>query len=212
MKLRMARVAGAMVASLAMVAGCTSSTKVVSSWKEPTQTPEMVKKVLVVGVSRETSRRRQFEDRFVASLKSAKLDAVHSYEVFPDPDLSKVDREAATRKLVEEGFTHVLLSRLVDITLKETYVPPTVVTSGYGAGWPGYYGGWHPYMSTTYVASPGYVRTEDVYAAETILYSLKDGKMVWTGLTETTTDAGSTKVIDGFVDRLLYEMRSKKVL
>jgi hypothetical protein len=193
-------------------AGCAAKTKFVSSWKEPSVQKGSVKKIFVVGVARDLAIRRTFEDGFKKALAPSKVAATPSYEWFPDPDLSKVDRDATAARLKDQGFTHVLVSRLVDQKTIETYVPPTVMYGGVGPAWPGYYGGWYPYMSTTYVASPGYVQSNEVFSIETNLYDLSKEGVAWSGMTETTLSGGREGEITDFINTIVYEMKAKQLI
>jgi len=193
-------------------AGCVPKTKFISSWKEPSVQKGSVKKLFVVGVAHDMAIRRQFEDTFKKALASSKVAVTSSYEWFPDPDLSKIDKDATAARLKDQGFTHVLISRLVDKKTVETYVPPTVAVGGYYGGYPGYYGGWYPYMSTTYMASPGYVTSNDVFSIETNLYDLSKEGVAWSAMSQTTISGGHEGEITDFINAIVYEMKSKQIL
>jgi hypothetical protein len=87
------------------------------------------------------------------------------------------------------------------------------MTVGYG-GYPGYYGGWYPYMSMGYstVASPGYVTTQTVLSVESNLYELNTEKMVFTGLTQAYSSEDPQSTVNQYLHSLFYEMRGKGVL
>jgi hypothetical protein len=71
------------LAFVLVAAGC-SSTKVVSRWENPQYVPAHFNRILVIGVSREASVRRAFEDAFVARLKAEGVHAIPSYVVIPE--------------------------------------------------------------------------------------------------------------------------------
>jgi hypothetical protein len=60
------------------VTGC-ASTKIVTQWSNPEYASPHFKKIMVIGVSRQPSIRRTFEEEFVTKLKAAGVDAVASY-------------------------------------------------------------------------------------------------------------------------------------
>src|SRR5580765_5161660 len=126
---------------LALVApGCASSTKMLSSSTTPDFRPGTVKKVFVVGVAQNDSLRKLFEDTFVNDLKRDKYDGEASYTRIPDPDPKKIDKDAVAAALIKDGFTHVLVTRLVSVEDRETYVPPSTMAVGVGyGGYGGYY-------------------------------------------------------------------------
>ena len=91
-------------------------------------------------------------------------------------------------------------------------MPPTVVTTGFGA--PGYYGSWHSYWSVGYttVASPGYVTREEVFSLETNLWDVATGERVWTGLSQTWVGDAPESNLKAVISKVTYELRSKKIL
>jgi hypothetical protein len=197
------------------VLGCASSTKMLSSSTTPDFRPGTVKKVFVVGVAQNDSLRRLFEETFVNDLKRDKYDGEVSYMRFPDPEPKKIDKDAVSAALVKDGFTHVLVTRLVSVEDRETYVPPTTMAVGVGyGGYGGYYGGWYPYMSMSYgyVTSPGYTTVDRVVCLETNLYDLGTQKLVWTGQTQTWVDKSAEESVRKVIYAVLWDLRAKKVI
>jgi hypothetical protein len=202
----------AALAALLLSAACAPTTKMLTSWKAPTFREGSVKNVLVLGVGRDNSIRRLYEDSFVAALKDRGYGAVPSYDRITEPD--KLDKEAFAAQLKQEGVTHVIATRVVDQKTIETYVPPTVMTVGAAPYWPGYYSAWPSYWSVGYTTSvsPGYVTSEDKYSLETNLYDVGTGELVWTGLSETWVSTSPQANVAAVIDKVVYELRSKKIL
>ena len=177
---------GAWVALGLLVAACSASTKMVQSWTTPDFQPGTVKKVFVVGIAQDKSLRRLYEDTFVAEVKKRGADAGPAYALLPD--LGTVNKEVVGALLLKDGYTHVLVTRVVSVQDQETYYPPTTVSVGVGyGGYPGWYGGWGPYVSMSYgfVTTPGYTTVERVVGLETNVYDLASEKMVYSGMTQT---------------------------
>jgi hypothetical protein len=193
-------------------ASCAPTTKMVTSWSAPDYQPGSVKKILVAGVARDASIRRVYEDRFVKKLKGLGYEAVASYLWVPD--LSAVDKEAIKARVVQEGVTHVLATRLVDQKTVETYVPPTTVATPVAPYYPTWYGSYYSYWSTgwSYSTSPGYVTQETVVSLETNLYNAGDEALIWTGLTETWIWESPSDNIEPVIQKTMTELRSKKIL
>jgi hypothetical protein len=205
---------GGLVLAMGAMA-CASSTKMLHSSTTPDFRPGTVKKVFVVGVAQYDSLRRLYEDSFVIDLKRDKYEGEASYKRIPDPDPKKIDKDAVAAALVKDGFTHVLVTRVVNVEDRDTYVPPSTMSVGVGyGGYPGYYGGWYPYMSMSYgyVTSPGYVTVDRVVSLETNLYDLGTQKMVWTGMTETWLESTPEKNIPKVIYAVLWDLRAKKVI
>lgn len=203
----------AAVALSLLAASCSSSTKMVRSWTPDDFHPGSVKKVFVVGIAKDRSLRQIYEDAFVAEIKKRGAQAGVSYDSLPD--LDQVDKSATAARLINEGYTHVLVTRVVNMQQHETYVPPTTVSFGVGyGGYPGYYGGWYPYMSASYgyVTSPGYVTTQTVVSLETNVYALTSEAMVYSGMSETWLSDTPSGHVPEVIATVSYNLRAKGVL
>lgn len=196
---------------LLLAAACAPSTKILKSWVDPSLPPGTLKKVLVLGVARNSTLRRSYEDAFVAALKDRGVEGVPSYEWAPD--VSTIDRDAIAARVREEGVTQVLVTRVVNRQKVETYQPPTVSTVGVSPYGPGWYGGWYPYYSVgfSYVSSPGYVTVHDVVSLETNLYDSASEKLIWSGLSETWVETTPDRNIQPVIGTLIYRMRADRI-
>jgi len=210
--MRRALVALSVLAVPLASAGC-ASTKVLSSWTAPDFVSGTVKRVLVVGVARDAAIRRSYEDDFSLELTKREIAAIPSYTWAPDLDPERLDRADIEKRLKAEGTTHVLVTRMIDKRTQETYHPPTTMSVGYAPGYPGYYGGWYSFYSTAYV-SPGYVSTQEIVSLETNLYAVNqgEGKLVWSGVTETFLASSPMKDVQAVISALVYELRAKKII
>jgi hypothetical protein len=197
---------------IAAVAGaCSSDVKMVRSWVDPQMPKDSVKKIFVIGVADNISLRKSFEDTCVDQLKALKYQAVAGYTLVGD--LNQVDKDKVAAELKQDGFTHVLVTRIVHREDVEEYHPPSYVSVGYG-GYPGYYGGWYPYMSVGYstMASPGYTTVKTVLSVESNLYDVNTEKMMFTGLSQAYTSDNPYGTVNQYLQSLFYEMRAKGAL
>jgi hypothetical protein len=195
---------------LAALAACAPATQLTSSWADPTAPSHQFHKMCVVGLTPKSATRRMYEDDFVAELKTRRLAAVQSYTFGID---GQMDKDAAAGKLQEAGVDGVIVTRLIDKESVQTYYPPTYSTMGVP---PSYYGGWYGYYSAgyTYMSSPGYVAEDHVFRIETNVYDLQAGKLMWSGLTETTlsSDSAPETEIKPFIALIVADMEKHKVL
>jgi hypothetical protein len=205
---------GGLVLALGVL-DCASTTTMLSSSTTPDFRPGTVKKVFVVGVAQNDSLRRLYEDSFVTSLQRDKYVGEVSYRRIPDPEPKKIDKDAVAADLVRDGFTHVLVTRLVSVEDRETYVAPSTMAVGVGyGGYGGYYGGWYPYMSMSYgyVTTPGYTTIDRVVCLETNLYDLATQKLVWTGQTQHWVDQSAEENVRKVIYAVISDLRAKKVI
>ena len=121
-----------------------SSTQVVNQWSNPAYTSPSFKKVMVIGVTKQTAIRRSFEDEFAARLKAAGVNAVPSY-LYISQD-GPVGEAVLKQALKEAGADGVIITRLVRVQQK------TEIAPGYYAPDPGM--AVHP-LYTTYTPRPG---------------------------------------------------------
>jgi hypothetical protein len=105
----------------------------------------------------------------------------------------------------------VVVSRLIKVEKTVTYVPG----GPYFVPYP-YYGTFYGYFGTVYpmVYSPDYLREDKKVRIETNLYviSAPDGKLVWTGITDTFNPNNVHKAINRLVKLVLKQMQSEGVL
>lgn len=196
--------------AVVVLASCAASTQLMHSWADPAAAGHQFKKIVVVGATPQSSTRRTYEDAFTQELAARGVQAVPSYQLVGE---GQIDKDAAAAKLRDAGVDGILVTRLVDKSTEQTYYPPTY--SAVAAPAP-YYGGWYGYynMGYTYMSSPGYVTTDQVYKIESNLYDMTGDKLVWSGLTETTlsSDTAPSSEILSFIDVLTYDMEKHKVI
>jgi hypothetical protein len=205
----------ACVATLTLAAAlcaCSPKTKLLESWAAPGFQRESVKKILVLGVAPDSALRRLFEETFAADLQKRGYEAIPGYRWVADP--AKLDKDALQGRMLAEGVTHVLVTRVTNKTRVETYHPPTVATVGVSPYGPGWYGGWGSYYAVGYttVTSPGYVSSSDVVNLETNFYAAGADELLWSGLSETWVEGSGAENVRPVIDAVVYAMRAQRIL
>jgi hypothetical protein len=96
----------------------------------------------------------------------------------------------------------VVVSRLVKVETKITYVPGQPYFLPYYNSFSGYYGTVYPV-----VYSPDYLVKDRTVRVETNVYAVKppDGELSWTGTSETVNHGSAHKVIKPLVSLILKE-------
>ena len=162
-----------------------------SSWKAPDAQPMgslAGQKVVAVAVSKNAAVRRSAEDSLVSVLNARGAQGVASYSILGD-DTDEAKAKAAIEK---SGAVAVVVMRPV-AKEKEISSAPSSMYMGpmYGGYWGGYYGyGWGGAWS-----GGTQIRTDTIVIVETLVYSLKQNKLVWAGQSKTTNPSK----IDAFV-------------
>lgn len=183
------------------VASCATTT-LTKVWKDPDLKMEPIKKIMVVGISKEPATRRLFEDEFAQSLAAHGVSVIKSYEVITLEELN--DKKGAPEKIRALGADAVLATRLINKETVETYYPPSYDYAPMGAygRWDGYYG-----MGYSSMINPGYIVSEQVAKIETTVYNIKTGKLVWSALSDTWIDeASKDRLISDFICVMVKRM------
>jgi hypothetical protein len=199
------RIFALIVAFTSGVAGC-ASTKIVNQWANPAYGAPRFRRILVIGVSKQPSIRRTFEDQFVAELRATGVDAVPSYRYIPED--GQVDEPRLHEAVKQANADAVIITRLVRVE-KKTEVSPGFYQPapalgfgfyrGYSAAWTGYY-------------EPPRVYQYDVYISETSLYDMAKDQLVWTGTVQTTAPDDIDKAIQHYVDTVIDALKDKNLL
>lgn len=192
-----------------LLPGCSPSTKVLSSWKDPEAhlDPEHLEKVMVGVLSPQETNRRKSEEQISTYHKSL----VPSYQVLGTQEII-LDTAQSKAILKRQGFDGALLFRLVEKEKSASYVPGSLsYGSGYGGyggngGYGGSYWGYHSNYYGSYY-DPGYYREDVTYVVETILYSFEKNKLIWTGLTSTVNPHDRKSGVDEVVQAVVEQMR-----
>jgi hypothetical protein len=203
--LNMGIILGMLALTAILLNGC-SQTRVTSVWVDPEYQGDGIDNVFVVGVSRDSSLRRIFEDEFVALFKQRGVNAISSYRVLPDKDLQ--DEKMLDSKLKEADSDTILMTRLIDIRKDTQYIPPDYVYAPPAH----YYGGWHGYYNRAYMVSPGYTVEYETAVLETNLYDLKSDKLIWSARSDAPTDGKMGKHIKDFARSIITQLAEAKLI
>ncbi len=185
------------------LAGC-ASTSLTNQWKNPSYSGPPIKKVLVVGVTKQPGPRRVFEDEFAAALKAAGVDALPSYTLIKED--GQADESVVRQAVREARADGVLVTRLVKVEQKTQISPgyygPTPAVGFYGwysSAWVGYY-------------EPPTVYQYDVVTAETSLYGLRADELIWSGTTETFSPQDVKKETQGFAKIIIDALKKQGII
>jgi hypothetical protein len=188
---------------IVLVVGC-SSTRIVNQWGNPQYASAHFNRIMVIGVSRQASVRRAFEDEFVARLKAEGVDAVPSYSFMPED--GQVDDARLQQAVREANADAMLMTRLIRVERKTQVTPgywnpgpPLSLYPWYSAGWLGYY-------------EPPRVYQYDVYTSETSLYDVTRNQLVWSGTVQTSAPSNLDKEIERYAAAVIKALKKENVL
>lgn len=201
----------AFAGTAAVLAACaTTSTRFNAQWVNPEAAGRLpVRNVMVIGISRDSTARRIYEDSLVAQLAARGVKAQPSYRTLPDDGPAP---QAAIEKAVREaGADAVLISRTVSVT-NEVYVSPGMVMGPpYPFGWGGFYGYYHGMWSSAYTIPPRVYTVQNV-VVDTRLFDAKDFMVLWSGSSSTIPANTMQATITDFVRSLVATLGDARAI
>ncbi len=173
---------------LAVLVGlaCGTTTKLSTVWKEPSYTGSGLRRILVLGIARDVTTRRAFEDHLAQALDARGAQALASYHQLPSD--ARLSQEAIAQVVRDHAIDGVVVTRLLRVDEEQEYVPPQTYSVG-RVGYYGYYG-----MGYDVVHEPGYTRTTTIVRLETQVYDAASAKLLWGAHSDTfnPTSTGDT--------------------
>lgn len=184
----------------AILAGCASNTQMKGVWVNPeagNRAP--ASKVLVIGINRDATARRIYEDAVVAQLAARGIEAQPSYNLLPE--LGPTPPQGIEMAVRNTGVDAVLVSRTVRVTTDIR------VTPGYTYGHAGFHGMWGGAFSTA----------PDVYTVQNVevesgLFDVNDLTLLWSGSSTTNPTFSMQRTIDEFATVLIEALVEARVI
>jgi len=167
-----------------------------SSWRAPDAQPIASlagQKVVAIVVTKNVASRRTGEDALARAISAQGAQGIAGYTIVSD-DI--VRDEAKARAAIEaSGATGVVVMRPIAKDKEVSSTTSMYMGPSYGPYWGGYYGyGW----GGAWGMGAADIRTDTIVTVETLVYSLKQNKLLWAGQSKTTNPSK----IDSFVREL----------
>ena len=181
------------------LAGCASTT-LDGSWMRPEFAGTRIDApVLVVGMARDETVRRVYEDQMVAKLAVRGVRATQSYASLPS--LASDGHERLAEAARKAGARYLLSTAVIGQDREVVVTQEPIWWGGaYGyRSWYGYYWGMAYPMRTE-------ARAYTVYLSQTSLTDLKADRIEWVARTRTTESSSIEKDVRDFVDVIVESM------
>jgi len=193
------------LALTASLAGCATS-RIESAWVDPSTTPQSfaLKRVITIAPVSDGVLRRSAEDALVRAIlagprgQNGQLEARPSYTLLEANDLRNVD--VARKKVEAAGYDGAVLISFVSSQQQVTVTPPS-----YNGGFWGPYG----YGRSGMYYDPGSVRTDTILRLQVDIYSLADGKMLWSGMSRTFNPSSVDKLVTDVAEAVRDDLRER---
>jgi hypothetical protein len=175
------------------LSGCASTGGLVSSWKAPDAEPFLLhgEKVAAAVMAADPTIRLAGEDTLARQLSARGAVGVPMYTLLEGMEVDEAKARAAAE---QAGVVAVVVLRpvLVDKEISSrpgTYGGPMFWGGAYGPGWGG-----------------TEIRTDTIVIVETLVYSLKQNKLVWGGQSKTTNPASVDRLIENTAKQVADEL------
>ena len=201
------RATGICLLAVIMLTACAGPTRIVQQWQDPAYTGGPVRRVFVIGVTRESTVRRVFEDAFCAQLSARAVECVQSYTLVPEDGIAPRDRyDKAVRDARADS---VFISRVLRVERRTEVIPASPVVFG---GAYGYYGAaWGGPLYMGYAAPPAVIQYDQVYV-ESRLFSVKSDQPVWTATSEIFAPRNPQKDSEDFARTMIEALAARKLI
>ncbi len=158
-----------------MLTSC-ASTRMVSNWSDIGSQQPLAKKLLIVGAADDLKIRTLFEETLAAEFTQKGIQVVKSTDSM---DGLNPDADTALAEAHRQGIDFVLLTQVVEIGEKDTWVPEyNPILHAYESGG-NYYGMLEKFRKNRRVP-------EKFVKLQTRLYDAETKKVIWSAVSETT--------------------------
>ena len=114
--------------------------------------------------------------------------------------------EALRKKVAERGIDGAIVLRIVAIDEQEQYVSGRYVTDPSYSFW-GYYGYYWPR-----VYEPGYSVSQQIVTIESKIFSVADGKLLWSGISRTPQPESVKGLVDDLARAAVTQLQNEGLL
>lgn len=191
-----------------------SSTKLISSWKNPEYYFFYPKKILVIGVTSNFEARKTFEFQLTKELQARKINALQSAVVFEssfkDSKQTEKDIEAEVDKLLTKGYDVILISLVKEIDENESFASESSKTDYHLRRFILYY---LAYQESYF--NQDYYKKYKVFNIETSIYHLNpesNKSLVWQGYFDLVDPNSNSKAIDSYIKKLLKTLEKENII
>jgi hypothetical protein len=196
--------------SSVLLSACASTSNFSTTWKAPDAMPLEFKsqKVVAIVLIKDPSTRRLAEDRLAQQIAAYGAQGRPLYSMLPDADTSN---EKETRAALEAaGVKGAIVMRPIavdrDVKITEPYEDQS-----YASFWGGYYGYGMSLSFSTGSSEPTVSEKTTVYV-ETLVYSLKQNKLVWGGRSKTVDPDTLAELIQTLSKATVRELKREKLV
>jgi len=194
---------------LVLMISCGYTTSMTGTWRADPDKSHSFNNIAVLGLTKNLDARKEIEDQVEKKLIQEGFKAVAGL-VFLPPNATKdnISPEVVREFLSLNGIDAVITVGLLGKEDTRRYVPGSYMyTPGYGTSFNDYYG-----QMYNYAYSPGYTTGSVYFFLETNIFTYPEGRLIWSGQSETYDVNDLHKSADMFSQVLVKEIVLSKVI
>ncbi len=189
---------------------CSSSTKVIGTWKNNEEKSYKFNKIVILGIAHDAATRKVFEVAIEERMLADGYAAEGALDFLPP----NANEDNISPELVMAFFKSAKVDAVMTISLLEVddsrrYVPGTVFFLPYYSTYTFYY---HYVEYYDYVYVPGFYAGEMDVFLEANLFDFETGDLVWSAQTETMDLNTISEIANSYADVLIDDLLKSKVL
>lgn len=188
--------------SMILLISCVT-TEMQDVWKDE-HYQSQIKKIFVIGVSKDHKIRRQFENEFVNQLTIKGIEAIPSYTVLSSDKM--LDKNTIVLKIKDMNIDGVIITKLIKKT-KGPSGPPPFQSRTYHSNYVRSH-----YAAFTGIGSSGSFSPADIVILQTDLYDTKSEALVWSGFSETLNQRTASNAIKPFIEVIIQNMSKDNMI
>ena len=193
----------AVLAGAASMASCASTT-FVSTWKAPDA--QSLKgegnKVLAVVMTQNPSSRLSAEDALAREITRMGGQGVAGYTLLQDEPTKD---ETSAKEVLEKAGIDIIVAMKPTAKEQQISSTPTATPAYWGGGYYGY--GWR----TAYSPSMN-IQTDTILYIETMVFSMKQNKLVWSGQSKTTNPTKVDSLVQEVAGAVADELKKQGLI
>ena len=196
------------VLSICVLLGGCSANRLLSTWKDPAVNTPLPAPVLVVGISKNATKRHIYEDTFVDSLNGVNIKAIASYTA--SKQAIEPSKDALKDVVKKTGAKTVLITHMVGENEKDHYQPALDRYGSIRHSNTGLYRYYPMIYSSVY--TPGSYTSTTKVMLETNLYDVETERLIWTARSESIDPVMTRKYYQKLIDLFLNDLQRKKLI
>jgi hypothetical protein len=198
------------VAPLILLVGCSPSTKITGTWKNPEQPIRNYHAIFVAALTGNTIAKSTLEKEVEGALMKRGIVVTKSMDEFPPNfEHDSLPRAELMKRVKVKGSEAILTLSIHKRETESRYLggPYTPMMWGYYGNFWGYYNYWYPYSY-----SPGYYSREYIYYLEANLYNSITEELVWSAQSKTYSYDGLAPFAKEFASLMVSQMKKDGII